>query len=68
MSESTVYDKSKDFSVRIVKLYQYLTELKNEYIMSKQLLRCGTSIGENIAESLCSISEKEFLSKMYICI
>lgn len=66
MSESMIYDKSKIFSVRIVKLYQYLVESKKEYIMSKQLLRCGTSIGANIAEALCSISKKEFLSKMYI--
>ena len=66
MSESIVFEKSKQFSVRIVNLYKYLKEDKKEYILSAQLLRCGTSIGANIAEACCAISKKDFLSKMYI--
>ena len=66
MSESIVFEKSKQFSVRIVNLYKYLKEDKKEYVLSTQLLRCGTSIGANIAEACCAISKKDFLSKMYI--
>ena len=66
MKEIVVFVKSKGFAVRIVNLYRYLQEDKKEYVMSKQLLRSGTSIGANIAESECAISEKDFLSKLYI--
>ena len=66
MKENVVFVKSKGFAVRIVNLYRYLQEDKKEYVMSKQLLRSGTSIGANIAESECAISEKDFLSKLYI--
>lgn len=62
----TVAYKSRRFAVRIVRLYQYLCEKKKEYVLSNQLLRSGTSIGANIAESECSISKKEFLMKLYI--
>ena len=60
--------KSRRFAVRIVKLYRYLTEEKREYVMSKQLLRCGTSIGANLAEAECAISRKDFLAKVYIAL
>ena len=63
---SIVYDKSKVFALRIVKLYKYLISKHNEPVMSKQLLRSGTSIGANITEAEYSISKKEFLMKMYI--
>lgn len=66
MSENVVFIKSKAFAVRIVKLYQYLCETKKEYVLSKQLLRSGTSIGANIAESTCAMSDKDFLAKIYI--
>lgn len=66
--ENTVKFKSKKFSVRIVNLYKYLCAEKKEFILSKQLLRSGTSIGANIAESECAISEKDFLSKIYIAL
>ena len=62
----TVQQKSRLFAVRIVRLYQYLCREKNEYVLSKQLLRSGTSIGANVAESECAFSRKDFLSKMYI--
>jgi len=54
------------FAVRIVRLYQFLCQEKKEYIMSKQLLRSGTSIGANAHEAFNGQSNKDFLSKMYI--
>lgn len=60
--------KSKKFAVRIVNVYKYLCNEKSEFVLSKQLLRSGTSIGANIAESECAISEKDFLSKVYIAL
>lgn len=66
--ENTIKYKSKKFAVRIVRLYKFLCDNKKEYILSKQLLRSGTSIGANIAESECAISKKDFLSKVYIAL
>ena len=66
--ERTARNKSKRFSVRIVNLYRYLCEEKRELVLSKQLLRCGTSIGANLAEAECAISRKDFLSKVYIAL
>ena len=66
MAENAFFSKSKRFAIRIVNLYKYLCESKNEYVLSKQLLRSGTSIGANIAEAECGISKKDFLAKMYI--
>jgi four helix bundle protein len=60
--------KSKDFAVRIVKLYKYLCDEKKEYVLSKQVLRSGTSIGANLAEAEYAISEKDFLAKVYIAL
>ena len=65
-NHSVVVETSREFAVRIVRLYQYLCKEKQEYVLSRQLLRSGTSIGANIAEAQCSISRKEFLSKVYI--
>lgn len=62
----TVKHKSLEFAKRIVKMYKYLSEEKKEYVLSKQLLKSGTSIGANIAEANCGISKKDFLAKMYI--
>ena len=64
--ENVIVEKSKSFALRIIRLYRYLCGEKNEYILSKQLLRSGTSIGANIAEASCAYSSKEFLAKMYI--
>jgi len=61
--DNVVLMKSKDFAVRIVRLYQYLCSIKYEHVMSKQLLRCGTSIGANLHEAQESISPKEFEAK-----
>ena len=66
--KGTAKSKSKLFAVRVVKLYKFLCENKNEYILSKQLLRSGTSIGANLAEAECAISKKDFLSKIYIAL
>ena len=63
---SVGYEKSKTFAKRIVRLYSYLCDEKREYVMSKQLLRSGTSIGANIAEAKCAASRKDFLNKIYI--
>lgn len=66
MSENIVFEKSKKFAVRIINLYKYLNAEKKEYVLSKQILRSGTSIGANVSEALCAISRKDFLAKMYI--
>lgn len=66
--ENTIRSKSKKLAVRIVNLYKYLTSEKREYVMSKQILRSGTSVGANIAESECAISRKDFISKIYIAL
>ena len=66
--ESIVRDKSKKFAVRIVKLYQYLNESKREFVLSKQLLRSGTSIGANVHEALQGQSKADFTAKMSIAL
>ena len=66
--ENVVKTRSKTFAVRIVNLYKYLTAEKKEYVLSKQILRSGTSIGANIAESEYAQSRKDFLSKLYIAL
>ena len=65
-SENVVLDKSMGFSVRVVRLYQHLCSERKEYTLSKQLLRCGTSIGANINEAQYAVSRNDFLNKMYI--
>ena len=64
--ENTVRFKSFEFAKRVVKLYKYLCEEKREFVLSKQILRSGTSIGANISEAECGISKKDFYAKMYI--
>lgn len=63
-----ILKKSKLFALRIIKLYKYLQEEKREYIMSKQILRSGTSIGANVKESVFAQSSPDFLSKLYIAL
>ena len=67
-ADSVAKQKSMAFAKRIVKLYQYLTVEKKEFIMSNQLLRCGTSIGANIAEAVYGSSRKDFTAKLYIAL
>ncbi len=64
--ENVVQKKSYAFALRIVKLYRWLCEEIKEYVLSKQLLRSGTSIGANVEEAIGGQSEKDFLSKMTI--
>ncbi|AEA34646.1 four helix bundle protein [Hippea maritima] len=66
MNENTIYKKSFDFAVRIAKLYNFLCSNYKEYTISKQLLRCGTSIGSNVNEAISAQSKKDFISKMAI--
>ena len=68
MKENEVRRKSLLFARRIVMLYQYLCEEKREYVLSKQLLRSGTSIGANISEAQYASSRKDFLNKLYIAL
>ena len=63
-----IQDKSRAFAIRIINCYKYLDEEKHERIMSKQLLRCGTSIGANTRESKNAQSRTDFLSKLNIAL
>ena len=60
--------KSKAFAIRIINMYKYLTQTKNEHIMSKQLLKSGTSIGANIKEEIRGQSKSDFYSKLNIAL
>lgn len=66
MKESALRTKSKAFALRIIKMYNYLCEQKKEYVMSKQVLRSGTSIGANVAEAFFAQSDADFIAKLYI--
>jgi len=66
MRENVLLDKSFKFAIRIVKLYKYLCDEKKEFVLSKQLLRCGTSIGANINEAQEAQSKNDFISKLSI--
>ena len=66
--ENAARDKSFNFAVRIVKLNRYLCDEKKEFILSKQLLKSGTSIGANVEESLQAQSKRDFLSKSNIAL
>lgn len=66
MKENIIVSKSKLFAIRIIRLYQYLLSEKKEYILSKQLLRSGTSIGANVKEAIQGQSKKDFTAKMQI--
>ncbi|MBK2297102.1 four helix bundle protein [Francisella philomiragia] len=66
MKDNLILDKSFNFSIRVVKLYKYLCENKKEYVLSKQLVRSGTSIGVNINEVQAGQSKADFIAKMYI--
>ena len=64
-TENKILEMSFDFSLQIISLYKQLTD-KKEYVLSKQLLRSGTSIGANIEEANAAQSKKEFIAKMSI--
>ena len=66
MKDNPLKDKSYAFALRVVKLYQYLTKTQKEYVLSKQVLRSGTSVGANIVEANGAISKADFSAKMSI--
>lgn len=66
--DNIIVSRSKKFAVRIVKLYQYLCIEKNEYVLSKQILRSGTSIGANVHEAIRGSSKADFANKMNIAL
>ena len=70
MKESIIKDKSKEFALRIIKLYKYLTinTVNKEFVLSKQVLRSGTSIGANVKEALRGQSRPDFRAKMSIAL
>ena len=66
--DNVIQEKSFAFAVRIVRLGEYLRREKREYVLSNQVLRSGTSIGANIAESKNAQSDADFISKMNIAL
>ena len=68
MKENVIVNKSKAFALRIIKLYKYLAEEKREYVLSKQILKSGTSIGANVKEAIRGQSKPDFYSKMNIAL
>ncbi|KEI74956.1 hypothetical protein ACP49_05520 [Clostridium botulinum] len=68
MMNSVAYDKAFSFALDIIELYKNLTLKKREYVLSKQILRSGTSIGANIKEGINGQSKKDFLSKISIAL
>ena len=67
-NDNIIVQKSKDFALRIIRLYVFLTESKREYVLSKQILRCGTSIGANVKEAMRGQSKPDFYSKLNIAL
>ncbi len=66
VKDNIILDKSFEFAIRVVKLYKHLCDEKKEYVLSKQLLRSGTSIGANINEAQAGQSKADFIAKMSI--
>ena len=66
MKENIIQQKSFAFAIRVVNAYKYLTEQKKEFVLSKQLLRSGTSIGANVEEATGGQSKKDFIAKISI--
>ena len=65
-NKSLAYNKAYKFAIRVVNAYKFLTQEKKEFVLAKQLLRSGTSVGANIAEANGAISDAEFSAKMSI--
>ena len=68
MARSVVFELSKKFALRVIRLYVYLKDERKEYVMSKQIYRCGTSIGANIAESRFAQSDADYICKLSIAL
>ncbi|MCI8613227.1 MAG: four helix bundle protein [Clostridia bacterium] len=67
-TDNVIVDKTKAFAIRIIKLYKYLTDEKREFVLSKQILRCGTSIGANEREASRAQSKADFIAKQHIAL
>jgi len=68
MKENVIKNKSFEFALRVIKLYQFLTETRKEFILSKQLLRSGTSIGAMVRESEHAENKADFVHKLSIAL
>lgn len=68
VGKGAIHIKSKNFAVRIIRLVQFLQKEKKEHVLSKQLLKSGTSIGANVSESVYAQSKADFISKMSIAL
>ncbi|MBO7264435.1 MAG: four helix bundle protein [Alistipes sp.] len=66
MKENVLADKSKSFAIKIVRLYKFLNEVQLEHILSKQLLKSGTSIGANAKEGAYAQTKADLISKLFI--
>ena len=66
MKENVIKDRSFELAIEIVLVYQYLIREKHEYVLSKQVLRSGTSVGANISEAVAAQSKKEFCYRLSI--
>ena len=66
--ESIIKQKSEAFSIRVIRMYKYLSSQKNERVLSKQVLRSGTSVGANVNESRNAQSTSDFISKLSIAL
>ena len=66
--ENVIEAKSKAFALRVIRLAKYLREKRKEYVLSKQVLRSGTSIGANVKEALRGQSKPDFYAKLYIAL
>lgn len=66
MADNVILDKSKAFAIRIVRMYVWLKDERHEYVLSKQCIRSGTSIGANVHEGVLARSKAEFIAKMQI--
>lgn len=68
VGNNVIYELSRKFAIRIVRLYVFLTEEKHEYVIAKQIYRSGTSIGANIAESKFAQSHNDYINKLSIAL
>jgi len=66
LKENIIQQKSHTFAIKIIELYRHLTTVKKEFVLSKQLLRSGTSVGANVEEAIGAQSKKDFISKLSI--
>lgn len=66
--DNIIVDKSKNFALRIIKLYKYMTTQQKEFVLSKQILRSGTSIGANVREAVRGQSQADFYAKLSIAL